>query len=317
MTDPKLPGKSNGDCAVDIRIFVVTVVFSTLGAFLAGFSIVPPKSLVDSFAIMKASKPKQLPRSLELSKANLYTSLEHSPSGQHLLVDIEGIEADFLDSEERLADAMVQTVEGAGLTMLSYHCHQLEPAGISCVGVLLESHISFHTWPEEGVITLDLFTCGANPLLPVVPLIERLFGVGANTRAKWSHELRGFRSAEEKKKNYLDNLSDLSTWILSPLEVHSKKMIYSNLTRYQRVDIWDLVEPEDFPSYMDGLNHNLSDGDKRWWDPELVTPDRILFLDGSMQSMYSSDVTYHEAMVHPPMFAHPSPERVGKQRHLS
>ena len=32
-----------------------------------------------------------------------------------------------------------------GLTLLSYHCHSLLPAGVSCVGVLLESHISFHT----------------------------------------------------------------------------------------------------------------------------------------------------------------------------
>jgi S-adenosylmethionine/arginine decarboxylase-like enzyme len=72
---------------------------------------------------------------------------------------------------------MVDTVKEAGLTMLSYHCHALMPAGISCVGVLMESHISFHTWPAEGVITLDLFTCGNNPLLPVVETIEKLFGI--------------------------------------------------------------------------------------------------------------------------------------------
>ncbi len=51
------------------------------------------------------------------------------------------------------------------------------PAGVSCVCVILESHISFHTWSEEGVVTLDLFTCGDNPLLPVVPKLEKLFGV--------------------------------------------------------------------------------------------------------------------------------------------
>jgi hypothetical protein len=68
---------------------------------------------------------------------------------QHLLVDIKGIEADFLDSEVRLAKAMVDTVNNAGLTMLSYHCHKLIPKGVSCVGVLLESHISFHTWPGK------------------------------------------------------------------------------------------------------------------------------------------------------------------------
>jgi S-adenosylmethionine decarboxylase len=126
--------------------------------------------------------------------------------------------------------------------MLSYHCHALLPSGVSCVGVLLESHISFHTWPVEGVITLDLFTCGGNPLLPVVATIERLFGIGENIRVQWSHELRGFRKEEELKKNYLADSSDLSLWVLSPLEMHSKKQIYSGMTKYQRVDIWDTVE---------------------------------------------------------------------------
>ena len=37
--------------------------------------------------------------------------------------------------------------------------------------------MAFHTWPAEGVITLDLFTCGGMPLIPVLPLVERLFGV--------------------------------------------------------------------------------------------------------------------------------------------
>lgn len=58
-------------------------------------------------------------------------------AGEHLLVDIEGIEADFLDSESRLSQAMINTAKDAGLEMLSYHCHSLEPKGVSCVGVLL------------------------------------------------------------------------------------------------------------------------------------------------------------------------------------
>lgn len=71
-------------------------------------------------------------------------------------MDIKGIEAAFLDSEERLAKAMVATINHAGLTMLSYHCHKLIPKGVSCVGVLLESHISFHTWPGTFIYCLAL-----------------------------------------------------------------------------------------------------------------------------------------------------------------
>ncbi|KAL3942832.1 MAG: hypothetical protein SGBAC_003031, partial [Bacillariaceae sp.] len=74
---------------------------------------------------------------------------EHLPAGQHLLVDMDNIDAGFLDSEERLATAMIDLVNDSGLTLLSYHCHGLAPAGVSCAGVLLESHVSFHTWPAE------------------------------------------------------------------------------------------------------------------------------------------------------------------------
>ncbi|EED92531.1 predicted protein, partial [Thalassiosira pseudonana CCMP1335] len=80
--------------------------------------------------------------------------------GQHLLVDIKDVDAQFLNSEERLATAMISLINESKLTLLSYHCHSLVPIGVSCAGVLLESHIAFHTWPLEGVITLDLFTCG-------------------------------------------------------------------------------------------------------------------------------------------------------------
>jgi len=238
-----------GTCAVDIRLFLLTVTIGMCCSFLAGISIHLPFEQFFQTPSATATRSQALPR-LQLSPADLKTAGTHSPSGQHLLVDIKGIEAAFLDSEERLSDAMVATVKAGGLTMLSYHCHELDPAGVSCVGVLLESHISFHTWPEEGVITLDLFTCGANPLLPVVPVIERLFGIGENITTKWSHELRGFRSLEERKANYLDEFSDLSIWILSPLEMHYKKQIYSNLTRYQRVDIWDMTEVRLVPSTL-------------------------------------------------------------------
>jgi hypothetical protein len=58
---------------------------------------------------------------------------------------------------------------------------------------------------------------------------------------QWSHELRGFRPEEEIKKNYLADSSDLSLWVLSPLEMHSKTQVYSGRTKFQQVDVWDLV----------------------------------------------------------------------------
>jgi S-adenosylmethionine decarboxylase proenzyme len=124
---------------------------------------------------------------------------EHLPAGQHLLVDIDGIDEGFLDSEQQLATAMIELVDSSGLTLLSYHCHGLTPAGVSCAGVLLESHVSFHTWPAEGVITLDLFTCGSASLLNSLHLIEDLFVIprkdsnSEEPRMLWAYKRRGFK----------------------------------------------------------------------------------------------------------------------------
>ena len=216
---------------------------------------------------------------------------QSNPSGQHLLVDIKNVEAAFLNSEERLAVAMQDSVKAAGLTMLSYHCHSLHPAGVSCVGVLLESHISFHTWPDEGVITLDLFTTSEKPLLPALPKIEELFGVprvNPETGEKetpvtlWSHELRGFRTEDARKAHYLDGESDLANWVTSPLEVVYKKQLITMQTEYQRIDIWDTKERDDTPSYEDGLRLGLKAGDPRWLSNEFASPSRMLFLDGTL-----------------------------------
>lgn len=238
---------------VDIRVFLVTITCAMAASFIAGVSFAPAPTLEDNMksTLIYSSPSNQDVRDefFKISKEEI-DSVEdkHLPAGQHLLVDIEGVDEDFLNSEERLSKAMVDTVKESGLHMLSYHCHALVPSGVSCVGVLLESHISFHTWPAEGVITLDLFTCGSKPLLPAVDTIERLFGIPSTKNpdrkihTQWSHELRGFRPEEEVKKNYLADSSDLSLWVLSPLEMYSKKQVYSGKTKFQQVDIWDLVE---------------------------------------------------------------------------
>lgn len=215
-----------------------------------------------------------------------------NPSGQHLLVDIRNLEADFLNSESRLADAMQDSVIAGGLTMLSYHCHSLHPAGVSCVGVLLESHISFHTWPDEGVITLDLFTTSEKPLLPLLPKIEELFGIPRiNTTTGqllvpvtiWSHELRGFRTEDDRKAHHLDGQSDLSNWVTSPLEVVYKKQIVGMQTQHQRIDIWDAKERDDTPSYDDGKRLGLTPNDPRWLSNEHASPTRLFFINGALQ----------------------------------
>jgi S-adenosylmethionine decarboxylase proenzyme len=245
----------------------------------------------------------------------------HLPAGQHLLVDIKNVDATFLNSETRLAHAMVDVVNESKLTLLSYHCHSLIPTGVSCVGVLLESHVSFHTWPEEGVITLDLFTCGSGELVPVLPLITRAFAipeavpnddkqnnyVPEEPVIVWSHKLRGFRPREMKKGNVWAN--DLGKFIVEATHYDLKEEIASTETDFQRIHVYDTINAKsrDLLSYEKSQSN---DGSYQSKYPELFKPNRVVFLDGVLQSTRHGNEAYHEGLVQPAMFAHPDPKRV-------
>ena len=44
--------------------------------------------------------------------------------------------------------------------MLQLIVHRFQPHGLTALGLLAESHISLHTWPEHQCVMIDLFTCG-------------------------------------------------------------------------------------------------------------------------------------------------------------
>ncbi len=80
-------------------------------------------------------------------------------AGIHLLIDLWG--ARNLDNEAVIRDALGQSSEACGATLLHIHLHQfIDSGGISGVAVLAESHISIHTWPERGFAAIDIFMCG-------------------------------------------------------------------------------------------------------------------------------------------------------------
>lgn len=80
--------------------------------------------------------------------------------GMHILADMYGIKPELLETKDILMDIIEESVRVGNLTKISSDYYQFEPVGASGVVLLAESHISFHTWPEFGLITLDLFTCG-------------------------------------------------------------------------------------------------------------------------------------------------------------
>jgi S-adenosylmethionine decarboxylase len=80
--------------------------------------------------------------------------------GLHVLLDLAGCPADRLSNREALAAAMRDAAISCGATIVGEVFHRFTPEGVSGVLLIAESHLSVHTWPERGVATLDVYTCG-------------------------------------------------------------------------------------------------------------------------------------------------------------
>ena len=80
--------------------------------------------------------------------------------GLHILADLYGVAADKIDRVEDIRELLEGAVKYADLTKISSHYYQFQPHGATGVILLAESHISIHTWPEHGIATVDVYTCG-------------------------------------------------------------------------------------------------------------------------------------------------------------
>lgn len=95
-------------------------------------------------------------------------------AGTHLIVDLFG--AKRLDDIEFIDATMRECVEASGATLLHIHLHHFtENNGVSGVAVLAESHISIHSWPENGYVALDVFMCGDAEPQRAVDVLRRAF----------------------------------------------------------------------------------------------------------------------------------------------
>ena len=96
--------------------------------------------------------------------------------GRHLLVEMWDCNREILDDAERITQIMRNAATDAGATVIKSIYHEFNPPGITAVAILSESHISVHTWPIEGYVAVDIFTCGtvADPQLQLMVYLRVL-----------------------------------------------------------------------------------------------------------------------------------------------
>jgi len=95
--------------------------------------------------------------------------------GTHLLLEVYDVKFDLLNDVISLQETMERGINRANMTILNIFSHCFLPQGGTILIALSESHVSCHTWPENGSIAIDVYTCGdGNPKLIAIELLKYL-----------------------------------------------------------------------------------------------------------------------------------------------
>jgi S-adenosylmethionine decarboxylase len=88
------------------------------------------------------------------------------PFGVHIMIDGYCAGGRLMTDETALRALLCRLPEEMGMhricepvvVSVGANCHK-DPGGLSGFVMIAESHISFHTFPARGFVTMDLYTC--------------------------------------------------------------------------------------------------------------------------------------------------------------
>jgi S-adenosylmethionine decarboxylase len=91
------------------------------------------------------------------------------------LVELRECNTKILSDLKKVQDVLITAAKVADATIVEVAFHEFSPFGISGMVVIVESHLSIHTWPEYDYAAVDIFTCGniLKPEKAVAYLIEK------------------------------------------------------------------------------------------------------------------------------------------------
>lgn len=101
--------------------------------------------------------------------------------GSEWLVEAAGCREDALRSVVTIRALFARVIDELSLKPLhdpSFHVFP-EPGGITGFVMLTESHLSCHTYPEHGVIAINLYCCRPRPEWPWLERLQEMLGASA------------------------------------------------------------------------------------------------------------------------------------------
>jgi S-adenosylmethionine decarboxylase len=117
--------------------------------------------------------------------------------GYHYVVEASGCDPEVLKDPNKIREIFLEAAKVGNMEVKASYFFRFSPTGVSGVVIVAESHISVHTWPEEGYAALDVYTCGekADPEKAVDYILEK-FG------AQYAHVSEVKRGIKEEEGTF-------------------------------------------------------------------------------------------------------------------
>jgi S-adenosylmethionine decarboxylase len=90
---------------------------------------------------------------------NMASNNEPKVYGRHVYGNLYECDETILRDEEKLRQIVIEAARIGDMTLLDVKSWKIGE-GVSVVAIVLESHITIHTWPEYRFATVDVYSCG-------------------------------------------------------------------------------------------------------------------------------------------------------------
>ena len=143
--------------------------------------------------------------------------------GEHITVDIIGTTKEY---DPSVYEKVIKDIANAAkVTILNISKYKFEPQGFTILALLAESHISFHTFPEKGIISFDFFTCGKISPSIALDIIKKEFKYKRLSIKEFDRDTKSLYhdiySSPGLKKSYIvkDVLEDFKSKVGQHIEI--------------------------------------------------------------------------------------------------
>lgn len=94
---------------------------------------------------------------------------------------------DLIEDNNFLIDAAKSAATAVGATVIGDHAVHYEPFGVTIIVFLAESHVLLTTWPENGLLLVDILLC--NPAQDAALALDAIVNCVKPTGEVVKHEI--------------------------------------------------------------------------------------------------------------------------------